>query len=306
MKKKIAIIAAILIIVPVLVYFLFPAPFYRMAVYAGRSAAGLTEKTVQVDDHRIVYLEGGRGETVLLVHGFGAEKDNWVLFAKYLTPIYRVVIPDLAGFGESSRISEASYDIMSQAARLDRFAEKVQIGRFHIAGNSMGGQVAGIYAAGYPGKVSSVALFAPAGIRSPEKSELWKLIEKGVNPLLVDNAEDYDRMLGMLFVKVPPMPYPVKKTYMEKAVKNRSFNEKIMGDMMKKTVWLEPFLHRIKAPTLILWGDQDKLLHVSSVPVLEKGIRNHRTVVMKDCGHIPMVERPAETAAHYLNFLAGK
>jgi len=121
MKKKIAIIAAILIIVPVLVYFLFPAPFYRMAIYAGRSAAGLTEKTVQVDDHRIVYLEGGRGETVLLVHGFGAEKDNWVLFAKYLTPIYRVVIPDLAGFGEISRIPEASYDIMSQAARLDRF-----------------------------------------------------------------------------------------------------------------------------------------------------------------------------------------
>ena len=120
MKKKIAIIAAILIIVPVLVYFLFPAPFYRMAIYAGRSAAGLTEKTVQVDDHRIVYLEGGRGETVLLVHGFGAEKDNWVLFAKYLTPIYRVVIPDLAGFGESSRISEASYDIMSQAAREHR------------------------------------------------------------------------------------------------------------------------------------------------------------------------------------------
>jgi len=304
MKKKIAIPAAVLIALAVIFYFAFPGPIYQAAIYAGRSSAGLSEKTVQVDDHRIVYLEGGKGQTVLLVHGYGAEKDNWVMFAKHLTPMYRVVIPDLAGFGDSSRLPDAAYDIGSQTARLDRFAETVKLDRFHIAGNSMGGQIAGTYAAEYPGKVLSLGLLAPAGIKSPEKSELVKSLEKGTNPLLIDSSADYDRMLGMLFVKIPYMPYPVKRTYMEKAVKYRGFNEKIMRDMMRRPLGLEPFLPRIETPTLILWGDQDRLLHVSGVKVLEKDIRNHQTVIMKDCGHIPMVERPAETAGYYLKFLS--
>ena len=59
----------------------------------------------------------------------------------------------------------------------------------------------------------------------------------------------------------------------------------------------------IQAPTLILWGDKDKLLHVSCVPILEMGIKHHQTVIMKNCGHAPMLERPKETADHYLRFL---
>jgi pimeloyl-ACP methyl ester carboxylesterase len=78
-----------------------------------------------------------------------------------------------------------------------------------------------------------------------------------------------------------------------------------MRDMIDKPLPFESFLPRIKAPTLILWGDRDNLLHVSAVPILEKAIRNHQTVIMKDCGHVPMLERPQETADHYLNFLRG-
>ncbi len=305
MKKKIGIAAAVVIAALVLLYFAFPGTVYKLAILAGQKAAGLTEKSVEVDDHRIAYLEGGRGATVLLIHGYSADRNNWLRFARYLTPKYHVVIPDLAGFGESSRLQGATYDIESQVKRLDRFAETLKLAKFHVAGNSMGGQIAGVYAAAHPQKVLSLGLFAPGGIQSPEKSELWKMLEKGTNPLLISSPDDFDRMLKMVFVKVPPMPYPVKKAAIEQAIRNRSFNEKIAGDLRNKPLALEPFLSRIKAPTLILWGDRDNLLHVSSVPILEKAIPNHQTVIMKDCGHVPMMERPRETADHYLKFLKG-
>jgi pimeloyl-ACP methyl ester carboxylesterase len=66
---------------------------------------------------------------------------------------------------------------------------------------------------------------------------------------------------------------------------------------------LEGKLSKIKAPTLILWGDQDKILDVYSVPVFEKGIKSYKTIIMKNCGHVPIIEKPKEAAEHYLAFI---
>jgi len=69
---------------------------------------------------------------------------------------------------------------------------------------------------------------------------------------------------------------------------------------------LESKLNKINAPTLIVWGDSDKLVHISSVPIFEKNIKNSKSVIIKECGHAPMLEKPAETAAAYQDFLKGK
>jgi abhydrolase domain-containing protein 6 len=87
------------------------------------------------------------------------------------------------------------------------------------------------------------------------------------------------------------------------AVKNRPFNHKIEEDIRAVPVELEPNLGRIKARTLILWGDDDRILDMSAVKVFERGIADHKTVIMKQCGHTPMLERPEEAAKHYLEFL---
>ena len=65
-------------------YFLFPETAFKLAIDAQRRSADLVKKEVQVDDHKIIYLEGGKGETVVLLHGFGGYKDQWTAFAKYL------------------------------------------------------------------------------------------------------------------------------------------------------------------------------------------------------------------------------
>ena len=95
--KKIMIAILIVIAVAVTCYYTFPDKIAVCMVDAFRSKAGLAKKEIQIDDHRIVYLEGGRGPTILLLHGYTGNKDNWTAFAGYLTANYHVVIPDLPG-----------------------------------------------------------------------------------------------------------------------------------------------------------------------------------------------------------------
>jgi pimeloyl-ACP methyl ester carboxylesterase len=308
-------LVALSVLLLVGIYFLFPETLFKLAVKAGRYSAGLVKKEIQVDDHNIVYLEGGKGQTVLLLHGFGANKDNWTRFAKVLTGDYHVVIPDIPGFGESSQIQKASYDAEHQLERIDRFTEVMKLDRFHLAGNSMGGMLAAMYGATYPQKVLTLALLAPGGVASPNPSEVAILIKNGKNPLLIATADDFDKLLNLCFVKPPSIPYRLKKVLAAEAVAHTGFNKKIWGDMKwnptKETSssvenFLLPYLPQIQAPVLIIWGDSDRILDVGGVSVLEKNVKNYHTVIMKDTGHIPMLEKPQDTASYYMSYLKGK
>jgi len=68
---------------------------------------------------------------------------------------------------------------------------------------------------------------------------------------------------------------------------------------------LESKLNKITAPTLIVRGDSLKMVNISFVPVFEKNIRNSKTVIIKECGHVPSMEKPQEAATQYLAFIKG-
>ena len=302
MKK--ALIAVIIIIAAVIIgYYAFPEKVADYFINSERNKAGLTKKLIKIDDHNIVYLEGGKGPTVLLLHGYSANKDNWPQFAAYLTKDYHVIAPDLPGHGESSQQITAKYDVSSQIDCLHKFVQAIDIKKFHIAGNSMGGWFSCAYAVRYPGDVASIGLFDAAGVRSLQKSEVDKLFEKGENPLLLKDAGDLTRLMSLIFFNPPMMPYPFKKMFVQKALANKGINQKIGNDLIGDFNSLEKDLPKINAPTLILWGDKDRIIDVSSVPVFEKGLKNHKTVIIKDCGHVPMIEKAQETATEYLAFI---
>jgi len=303
MKKKLAVVAVLVILLLAVPYFLFPEFLFNLAQKANWYSAGLVKKEVQVDSDRIVYLEGGKGETVLLLHGYTANKDFWTYFAKRLTGDYHVVIPDLAGFGESTKRLEENYNIDSQVKRFDRLAEALQLERFHLAGNSMGGTIAAIYTARFPQKISTLALLAPGWVMTAKESDYIRELKKGVDLILISSPDDFEKLLPYLYVKTPPMPGAFKKVLIAQAMAAREFNAKIGKDMFSQTLALEPFLPMIQAPVLIIWGDHDRILDVSGASVLEKGLKDHQTVIMKETGHVPMMEKPAETAAEYMNFL---
>jgi pimeloyl-ACP methyl ester carboxylesterase len=259
-----------------------------------------------VDSHRWVYLEGGKGETILFVHGFGMEKDGWGLFPKAFTGSYRILLPDLPGFGENSRLESASYDVPSQANRLNRFVESLGLSRFHLAGSSMGGTIAGFYAGEYPQKVKSLALFDPAGVNSPVQCDLWRrYAETGEIALVYRTKEGFEDILKLLFYRPPPVPGAVKTYFAELGASNSAFYRKVLRDLNQGGMHqLEPRLSLVEARTLVVWGANDRILHVSGAEIFRKGLKDVEVVILPRCGHAPFFEKRRKTAKAYRDFLA--
>src|SRR5262249_3421412 len=155
--------------------------------------------------------EGGSGEPLVLLHGFSANKDNWTRAAQYLTPHYHVVVPDLPGFGDSSKPPRATYTIQEQAKRRHAFLHQLGLNRIHLAGNSMAGFSAPTYAWKCPDGVASLWLLDPAGTKAGQDSEVRrKFNETGVNPLLVTSADDLPRVSRLVMARPPFLPYCIE------------------------------------------------------------------------------------------------
>jgi pimeloyl-ACP methyl ester carboxylesterase len=187
--------------------------------------------------------------------------------------------------------------------RLHKFVQAIELKKFHIAGNSMGGQFAGTYAVLYPDEIISVGLFDATGVRYSGNSLVKKMMEGGENQFAIKDSNDMQRMRAFFFVNPPSFPYPINKLMFKTYLTNRQFYEKEAKEIFPDFYSLEKDLPNIKAPTLILWGDKDKIVDISSVPVFEKGLQNHKTVIIEDCGHVPLMEKPKETATQYIDFI---
>lgn len=306
MKKIFILVPSVILLGLIGVYFLFPETMFVILQKAERAAGGLTQHSIDVNGVNIEYLEGGKGEPLVLIHGFGANKDNWTRIGKYLTSHFRVIALDLPGFGESGKDPDGDYSISNQAEWVKAFVRAMGIQSLYMGGNSMGGKIAGAYASRYPDHIKSLLLIAPGGVASSEHSEMFRRLKQGKpNPLVARNVEEYERLLDFVFVKRPFIPHPIKKLLIQEAIDHQPLNKKIFKQLRSSSDVppLEVLLNGLPVPTLIVWGSQDRVLHVSGAKILESVIPNARAEIMDSVGHLPMIEKPEKTAGLYLNFL---
>lgn len=288
----------------VVIYFAFPDAVVSLLTSSARRSAGLESHSIRVGEFEIAYLDGGSGSAVVLLHGFGASKDLWTAVAKHLTPEYRVIALDIPGFGESSKLPSESYDAASQIERIHAFVRALGLSRYHLGGQSMGGSIAAAYAARYSKEVMSLLIASAGGVESPEKSELEIRLERGENVLLPASEEDLEALLELAFLNPPSMPGVIKRVLVRQITRSRAFNEKVWADLTGGGESLEPYLPSIEAPTLIIFGDSDRMVHPSSLGVFEKGIARHESALIENCGHALPRECPGALAQEYLAFLA--
>lgn len=300
----------LILFLPVIIFFslywFLPAYLAKPLLKVNRTLSALKARHIQVDDHTIHYLEGGSGEQVLiLLHGIFAEKDHWVQFTRTLKKDFYLIIPDLPGFGDSSRLKEASYHYEEQSHRLHAFLQALNIEQIHLAGNSMGGALASRFALNYPDKVKSLAFIgAPHGIYSSTESEMSRIIASGGEiPLIARNYEEFNSMLDFLFVEIPWIPHPFYQRTFNLTVNRADSSERLWNWLQKDPFYLNNYLEELDVPVLTLWGDQDRIFHVSGIETLRKRLPTGKHEVMENAGHLPMMEYPSRTAARYQEFL---
>lgn len=287
---------------------------FQFGVEAERSMSDLSLHKVSAGQHEWTYLDSASGNpenlpTVVLLHGFAVDKDNWIRFARDFEG-YRVIIPDLPGHGETSYNPDFTYNFVNQVAWLHDFADKLGLKHFHIAGNSMGGAIAAMYASEYPQQIQTITLIDAAGVYPPNPSQLQKILdESGKNPLIVNEEEDFDRLREFALEDQPFLPWPASEVLARKAVARKDINHKIFADIhavaeaARNSDEHLKMLEGIQQPVLILWGREDRALDVSSVEVFEKYLPNSRSYIFDGVGHAPMLERPSESAEKVLDFI---
>lgn len=279
---------------------LYQEPLTRL----NRSLAGLSEHTLTLGPHRIHYLEGGQGETVVLLHGIFAEKDHWVDFARALTGRYRVIIPDLPGYGASSRLEHEAYDYAAQTRRLGELLDALGVQQVHLAGNSMGGTLAALLALAQPQRVASVAFIgAPHGIRTPRPSVMDLRIAAGAAPLVARNDAEFAETMALLFARPPFLPYPILHAAQATAVQRAPSNQRLWREQLQDRYLLHARVGALQAPVLALWGSEDRVFDASGAQALGALLPRAQVEVLPGIGHLPMMEAPAETAARHLKFL---
>jgi pimeloyl-ACP methyl ester carboxylesterase len=278
-------------------------PSLKDTAYAmERSRAGLQRKEIALaDGTRIVYLEGGTGAPLVLVHGFGADKDNFTRLARWLTPHYRVIVPDLVGFGESTHRADVDYRYAAQAQRLHDFTQALGLARFDLGGNSMGGGISMSFAAQHPQEVASLWLIDCAGIAAAPPSELAQIImTTGTNPLMISRESDFPAFLKFVMSDPPYIPGSVMDTLARERIANQALERQVFLQIAADSV--DDAVKGLRTPTLILWGGDDRALSVGTVPVLKALLPDSEVIVLPHVGHAPMLERPKESADGYLRF----
>jgi pimeloyl-ACP methyl ester carboxylesterase len=281
-------------------------PALKDGAYAmERSRASLVRKeTTLADGTHLVYLDGGVGTPLVLVHGFGADKDNFTRVARYLTPRYRVIVPDLVGFGESAHRADVDYHYAAQAERLRAFVQALGLSRIDLGGNSMGGGIALSYAAQHPQEVASLWLIDCAGIAEAPPSELARLVRTtGQNPLMITRESDFGAFLDFVMSDPPYIPGAVKDVLARERIANQALEKQVFGQIATDSV--SASVKGLATPTLVVWGEEDRALSVGTVPILKTLLPNAQAVVMPHVGHAPMIERPRESAEDYLRFRDG-
>jgi pimeloyl-ACP methyl ester carboxylesterase len=271
---------------------------------------------VHVGRSRISTLTMGEGPDILLLHGLGATKASFFEAAAALSRAHRVHALDLPGFGSSSKPAFAAYDAGYFADAVLGVMDAMGIERAHIVGNSLGGRVALEVGLRSPDRVGALGLLCPAvafvrrgydpivrllrpelGVlphrftRGMVANQFWSLFadRDQVDPSVADVVvEEFQRIYGSAGARLAFLS-AARNVYLERPFGRGGFYPRLAG--------LEP-------PALFVWGSHDRLIPAAFARQVAEWLPGAEQIVLEDCGHVPQVERSAQTNGLLQRFFA--
>ena len=255
---------------------------------------------------KIHYRDEGAGTPIVLIHGTGASLHTWNDWTKDLVKDYRVIRLDLPAYGLTGQDPQNRYSSKDYVDLLDAFLTELKVDQFHLVGNSLGGLISWLYASYHPEKVEKLVLLDPSGF--PFKNTPM-VIKMAKTPVL-NNFIRY--VTPRCFIEKNIQEVYYDPTLIKASTLDRYYDLTLYEgnrDAFIDHAFIEREDYRdrlslIKAPTLILWGENDAWIPVSDAPKFKAAIENAQVVIMPETGHVPMEEKPKESLAVVADFLA--
>ncbi|MBD9377366.1 alpha/beta hydrolase [Pseudoxanthomonas sp. PXM04] len=306
--KTVAVTAAVFVCALLIWVWRDPMVLVRGELARQRWMAGLSLHHAEVAGHRWAYAERGAKDpaapTLVMIHGFTGSKENWYPLAERLVGQYRVVIPDLPGWGASERKAGEDYGFDAQNRRLAEFIARVARrpgSPLVLLGHSMGGGIVALTAADRPDLVDRVALIDAAGVRFRD-NVFGEQVLAGHNPFAVHDEASLKRYLDTVFHREeakPSIPWPASRGLIDWRRAQAPFEQAVLDRIGRGS---EAFLPgqaaaHIRQPTLLLWCAQDRVIDPSALELYAERIPQAVKVRLSDCGHMSIMERPDDVAA---------
>ncbi|HEY1448009.1 MAG TPA: alpha/beta fold hydrolase [Caulobacteraceae bacterium] len=249
-------------------------------------------RTVKTRHAEVRYLEGGSGEPLLYLHGAGGITAEDPLLAR-LSERWRVVAPFLPGYGETEECASLR-DMLDFTLHTADVAQALGLKDPALVGHSMGGMIAAEMAAIAPNDFSRLALVAPAGLWLEDHPipDMFTVLPYAMPGYLFHDPEAGTKLMtaGLNFDDPEFL-----KAYLIRNARQMGMAGKILFPVPERG--LADRLYRIRARTVIVWGESDRLIPPVYGPAFEAGICGARLVRIPEAGHMVTIEKPAEVAA---------
>lgn len=230
----------------------------------------------EISNIDINHIVEGQGDDILVLHGWGANINTVMSIVNIFKDKFKVHALDLPGFGESGE-PKVAIDSFEYAEIVKEFINKMNIKKVTLIGHSFGGKISIILASKYPELVEKVILIDSAGL-IPKRSIKYYLKVYSFKTLkfLYKNIIFWERDTKKM-----------EKFYKRFGSTDYKDSNGVMREILVKVVNenLRPMLHSIKAPTLIIWGDQDTATPLYMGKEMEREIKDSGLVVLEGTGH---------------------
>lgn len=265
------------------------------------SVPRLQTKFAEVWGHKIRYLEQGISDrNIVLVRGLGGSAERWLKVMPLLSYKYRVIAPDLIGFGHSDK-PMTDYTIEFFAKFLSNFIDSIGIHKkIILIGSSLGGQIAA-QCAGSDGAIDNLVLVSPSGAMKHSTPALDAYISAALYPNLSSARIAFEMMSHSGIIDEFTVTDFVKRM----AAPNAKLI--FLSSILRvKNSQIHESLCKIKIPTLLVWGKEDKMIPIEYANEFLGSIRNCKFLELKGIGNLPHVECPEMFSESILEFLDSK
>ena len=260
------------------------------------------DKFLEIDGHRIRYLESGSSKnTLVLLHGLGASAERWSHVVPLFEDHFRVIVPDLIGFGYSDKPTvDYTPDFFTDF--LEKFFTASKIIKPKIIGSSLGGLISAEYAASHSDNIEKLVLVSPAGMMNKSTPALDAYIMAALYPNEINAKNAFEVMEGSgKHVEENIVSGFVERMQLPNA--KLAFMSTVLG--LKNSDSITSKLQSILTPTLIIWGVDDPVIPIEYADDFVSAIPNCEFFRMDGCGHTPYVQDPNIFASKVLEFLNG-
>jgi pimeloyl-ACP methyl ester carboxylesterase len=256
-------------------------------------AAGV--KAARTDDGVAYFVRPGkRGLPLACVHGFGGDKETWLLMSALMSRARGIAMIDLPGHGASADVPEAEASIRHHAEAVLRVMDRAGIDRAVVCGNSMGGGVALRLAASWPDRVAGLVLVASVGRDVHGNARAWLTDD---NPLIPREA-DIDRFMELVLERPPPVGKAVIRHVITQRARRADQLHRLFRGFVNGggEAGVPQDLSAIAHRALVIHGEQDRIIDKSTAEDLVLALPRAELVVMRGVGHAPQLEAPRHTA----------